>query len=123
MRKEDLVSNLYVFPFHPSFSSEKTFLSVKTQTFHSLSLFFLTQGILFQTSKLFTHRTPMRTTHLLWIAFTHFQLNLMKEILFSIETCFFMILHENLNLWIHVPILSFLVEFSPLHMKLVVWPA
>ena len=101
VRKEDLASNLKVFPFHPSFSSNKTFLSVKTQTFHSLSLAYLTQSISFPTSKLFIHRTPMRSTHLPWIAFTYFHLKLIKDISFSFETCFLMILHENYILWSH----------------------
>ena len=58
----------------------------------------------------------------LWIAFTQFHLKLMKDISFSIETCFFMILHENLNLWIHVPNFGFWSNFHPPHIKLVVWP-
>ena len=116
-RKEDLAWVVQDFPFHPSFPS------LKTKTFHSLTLSFSTQSILLQTSKLFTHQTPMRPTHLLWIAYTHFHRKLMKNISSSIETCFFMILHENLNLWIHVQNSSFWLKFHLLHMKLVVWPA
>ena len=51
-----------------------------------------------------------------------FYLKLSKEISFSIETCFFMIPHENLNLWIHFQNFSFWSKFHLLHMKLVVWP-
>ena len=78
--------------------------------FHLLSQL---KAYLFQTLKLFTHRTPMRPTHPLWIASTHFHPKIMKNIPSSIETCFFMILHENINLWIHVQNFSFLVEISP----------
>ena len=120
MRKEDLASNLQVFPFHPSFSSEKKFLSLETKLFHALPLSFSTQSIIFQTSKLFIHQISMRPTDRLWITFTHFHPKLMKDISFFIETCFFMILHENFNLWIHVPNLSVLVKISLLHMKLTI---
>ena len=87
-------------------------------------LYFLSQlkEYFFQTPKLCIHQTPMRPTNRLSISFTLFHPKLMKDISSSFETCFFMILHENLNLWIHVPNLSFLFKISLLHMKLVVWP-
>lgn len=123
MRKEDRASNSQVFPFHPSFLRETTFARFKTKLSTHFHLPSELKACFLQNSKLFIHRTPMRSTNRLWIAFTHFHPKVMREISYSIETCLFMILHETFNLWIHVPNLSFLVKISLLHMKLVVWPA
>ena len=91
--KEDLASIFQVLSFHPSFSSEKSFLSMKTETYHPLSLVFSTQSIFSQNFKIFLWSNSMRPTHPLWIAFTHFHPNIIKCISHSIEKCFFMIIH------------------------------
>ena len=56
------------------------------------------------------------------IAKTHFHPNIMNDISESIETCFFMILHENLIICSHLHFFQFLVEFSSLYMILVIHP-
>ena len=124
MRKENLALNFQVFPFHPSFSSDKTFLSMKTQNYHPLSLVFSTQNIFSPNfkKKTFLSSNSMRPTHPPWIAFSHFPLNIMKKFSHSIETCFFMILHENHILWSHVQIFSFWSKFHLPDMKLVTQP-
>ena len=121
-RKEDLASIFQVFPFHPSFLSDKNFLSMKTQTSHPLSLVFSTQSIFSPNFRTFLSSNSMRPTHPPWISFTHFHPNIMKYFSQLIETCFFMILHENLNLWGHVQNFSFWSKFHFSHMKLVVQP-
>ena len=111
-----------VFPFHQSFSSEKTFLSIKNQTSHPLSLVFLAQIIFSHNFKTILSSNSMRPTHPPWIAFTHFHQDLMKYISHWFETCFFMILLENIILWSHAQIFSFLSKFHLMHMKLVIQP-
>lgn len=119
-RKEDLAWAFQVFPFHPSFLSAKTFRSMKTKTFHPLSLVFSTQRIFSQNFKTFLSSNSTRPTHPPWIAVTHFHLNLMKKFSHLIETFFLMILHENIILWNHVQNFSFWSKFHLPHMNLVV---
>ena len=83
-RKEDLASIFQVWAFHPSFSSEKTCLSMKTQTSYPLSLVFSTQSIFSSNFKTFLSSNSMRPTHPPWIVFTHFLLNVEKYISYSI---------------------------------------
>ena len=77
----------------------KNFLSMKTQTSH---LFSQLKAFFPPTSKLFLSSNSMKHTFSPRIAKTHFHLNLMKDISKSNETCFFMILHENIIIWSHV---------------------
>ena len=106
----------------PNFQVRKLFQVLKLN-FSVTSLSISTQSTFLQTWKLFIHRTFHETNQptLNWIHI--FYPKLMKDISFLIETCFFMIHHENFKLYIHVSNLSFLVEILVLHMKLVVWIA
>ena len=62
-RKEGLASIFQVLPFHPSFSSEKTFINMETQNFYPLSLVFSTQSIFLQNFKTFLSSNSMRPIH------------------------------------------------------------
>ena len=72
----------------------------------NLSLVFSTQSILFINLKTFSFIEFHETLFSPRIVKTQFQPNLMKDILESNETCFFMILHENLIIWSHVHFFS-----------------
>ena len=121
VKKEDLASSFASLPFQNKFSSEKTFPSSKTQlfihyTFYPKSKHTSSKLENFSFIELPWDRPTNCRLH------SHFHPKLMKDISSSIKTCFLMILLKNFNLWIHVPNLSFLVEISLLHMKLVIWP-
>ena len=127
-RKQDLAWVCQVFPFHPSFSRfsipSKFF---KWENFYkyeklNFSLFFLTKTTFPSTWKLFLSSNSMRHTLSPRISKTHFHPNLMKNISDSNETCFFMILHENIIIWSHVHFFSVWSNFHRSHMILVVQP-
>ena len=68
---------------------KKMFLSMKTQTSH---LFWQLKALFHQLQNFFLLSNSMWHTLSPWIAKTHFHFNIMKDILESNETCFFMIL-------------------------------
>ena len=120
MRKEDLASNFQLLPFHPSFSSDKTFISMKTELLIHFYLFSQLKACFHKTSKNFSFIELHETHSFTMIQKTHFHLNLMKYLLESIETCFFMILHENIIIWSHVHFFNFWSKFHHPHMILVI---
>lgn len=88
----------------------------------NFSLVFSTQGILSINFKTFSFIEIHETHFSPRIAKTHFHLNLMKDILESNETCFFMILNESIIIWSHLHFFNFWSNFHRLHMILVVQP-
>ena len=97
--REDLVRVFKIFHYIKVCRVRKTFLSIKTQTSH---LFLKHKAFFPPTSKLFLLSNSTRQTFSPHIAKTHLHPNLMKDISELNETCFFMISHENLIIWIHV---------------------
>ena len=109
-RREDLAWVFQDFPFHPSFLSEKTFLSIKTKTSH---LFSQLKALFPQTSKLFLSSNSMRHTLSPQIAKKHFSSKSHERHL-----------RIKWNMFLHDPdwkshhmkpcsVFQFLVEFSP----------
>jgi hypothetical protein len=114
-RREDLVWVFKIFHSIQFGRVRKNFLSMKTQTSH---LFSQLKELFHQLQNFFFHRTPLDTL---------FHHGLQKRIFTQIsyisksnETCFYMILHENLIIWSHVHFFSFWSNFHHLHMILVV---
>ena len=70
------------FHFIEVFQGRKLFQFWKLKIFTHFHFLSQLKLLFFQTSKLFIHRTPIRPTNQLWIAFTHFHPNLMKDISF-----------------------------------------
>jgi hypothetical protein len=91
---------------------------METQTSHLCSQF---KAFFPSTSKFFFHRIP-QDTFSPRIAKTQFHPNIMKDISESNETCFIMILNENLIILSHVRFFSFRSNFHRPHMILVVQP-
>ena len=107
------------FSSHQSLWGEKNFSKFENLNFlHN----FQTQGILSSNFKLFLSSNPMRHTFSSQIVKTYFQPNLMKYISKSNETCFFMILNENPNIWSQVQIFSFWSNFHRPCMILIIQP-
>ena len=107
------------FSSHRSLWSEKFFSKYKNLNF---SHNFQTQSILSSNFKLFLSSNPMRHTFSSRIVKTYFQPNLIKCILESNETCFFMIQNENPIIWIQVQFLSFWSNFHRTCMSLAIQP-
>ena len=97
----------------------KSFLSMKNQTSF---LFFKHKAFFPSTSNFFFHRIPWDTIFHHELQKAYFHPNLMKDISKLNETCFFMILNENLIIWIHVQFFNFWSNFHRPHMILVVHP-
>jgi hypothetical protein len=101
----------------------ETLTCSKTQLFTHFTIFhFDSKQISSNLEKKFFIEPSMKPTNQPWTAFAFFHAKIMKVITFCIETCLFMIQHEEFNLHIHVSNLIFFIKISVMHMKSIPWP-